>query len=383
MSVRRRKWRDPKSGIVRDCWMVDVTVVREDGRRERVRKVAPLQNKRAAERYERELRQELVEGAEQKTPIEVPTFAVFARRFMETYARTNNKPSEIETKEAILRLHLVPLLGKLDLRVVDGLHIEGYKARKLEEGLSRKTINNHLTVLRRMLAIAVEWGLLQTVPPVRWLKAPTPEFDFLSFEEARRLIEAADVEWRAMITVAVRTGLRLGELLALRWIDVNLEAGRLVVRQAAARGVVGTPKNGRTREVPLSEDAVRALREQQHERGEFVFAAADGSMLTRNVCRRPLWRTCEQAGIRRIGWHKLRHSFASQLVMRGASMKVVQELLGHSTIEMTMRYAHLSPDVGREAVRLLDVREVVTLTWTTSRRVISFVRTSQGLRRAA
>jgi integrase len=294
--------------------MVDVTVVRDDGRRERVRKVAPIQNKRAAERYERELRQELLEGAERKTPMEVLTFAVFAQRFIETYARTNNKPSEIETKEAILRVHLVPAFGRLDLRAVDGLRIEGYKARKLEEGLARKTINNHLTVLRRMLAIAVEWGLLQTVPRVRWLKAPTPEFDFLSFEDARRLIDAADAEWRALIVVALRTGLRLGELLALRWGDVDLEAGRLVVRQAAARGVVGTPKNGRTREVPLSEDAVRALREQRHDRGELVFCADDGSMLTRNACRRPLWRACDRAGIRRIGWHKLRHNVEPRIM---------------------------------------------------------------------
>jgi len=322
--------------------MVDVTIVREDGRRERIRRVAPIQNKRAAERYERELRQELLEGTE-KVAFDVLTFAAFAPRFMETYARTNNKQSEIETKEAILRVHLLPALGRLELGRIDALRIEAYKARKLEEGLARKTINNHLTVLRRMLSIAVEWKLLEVVPPIRWLKAPAPEFDFLSFEEAKRLIDAADGEWRAMIMVAVRTGLRLGELLALRWTDVDLKAGRLMVRQAVARGVLGTPKNGKTREVPLSEEAARTLREHQHERGELVFCMADGSMLTRNVCRRPLWRACKQAGIRRIGWHCLRHTLASHLVMRGASLKVVQEVLGHSTIEMTMRYAHLSP----------------------------------------
>lgn len=68
----------------------------------------------------------------------------------------------------------------------------------------------------------------------------------------------------------------------------------------------------------------------------------------------PLWRVCKRAGLRRIGWHVLRHSFASHLVMKGVPLKVVQELLGHATMEMTMRYAHLSPNVGRDAVKLLD-----------------------------
>jgi integrase len=72
----------------------------------------------------------------------------------------------------------------------------------------------------------------------------------LTFDEAHRLIAGADTEWRTMVTVALRTGLRLGELLALRWIDVDLDGGRLIVRRAVSRGVVGTPKNGRSREVP-------------------------------------------------------------------------------------------------------------------------------------
>ena len=81
-----------------------------------------------------------------------------------------------------------------------------------------------------------------------------------------------------------------------------------------------------------------------------------GDPLTKGECKHPLWRACKRAGLRRIGWHVLRHTFASHLVMRGAPLKAVQELLGHATIMMTMRYAHLAPEIAREAVKLLDAR---------------------------
>jgi len=77
-------------------------------------------------------------------------------------------------------------------------------------------------------------------------------------------------------------------------------------------------------------------------------------MLGKGASKWPLWSACKRAAVRRIGWHALRHTFASHLVMRRAPLKAVQELLGHSTIEMTMRYSHLSPDVRKDAVRLLD-----------------------------
>jgi integrase len=120
---------------------------------------------------------------------------------------------------------------------------------------------------------------------------------------------------------------------------------------------VGTPKNGRSREVPLSDDAVAALRSLPSRfPGGQVFAQPDGRMLTKGECKHPLWRACRKAGLRQVGWHVLRHSFASHLAMRGVAIKAIQELLGHGTLEMTMRYAHLSPDVRRDAVRLLDGR---------------------------
>jgi integrase len=365
MSIRRRKWTD-SSGSIREAWLVDVKVVGKDGRRRRVQRVAPLQNRRAAEKLEHELREELL-NADDRRPaaVESPLFADFAREFIDTYATPNNKPSEVESKRMILRVHLVPVFGNLRLHQIGLAEIDGYKAKKLIAKMAHKTINNHLTVLRKMLAVAIAWERLNTAPPIKWLKPPPPEFDFLTYDETTRLIEAAEAEWRTMITVAARTGLRLGELLALSWTDVDLEAGRLFVRRAVARGIVGTPKNGRSREVALSQQATAAL-EAHPRRSLLVFSDPEGKMLTKGATKAPLANALKRAQLRHIGWHALRHTFASHLVMRGAPIKAVQELLGHSTIEMTMRYSHLSPDARRDTVRLLDVKETLTLTWKTA-----------------
>jgi integrase len=236
-----------------------------------------------------------------------------------------------------------------------------YKTKKLRgtdgrRPLSPKTVNNHLVVLRKLFGVAHEWGVVEVIPRIKWLKVPEAKFDFLDFEEADRLGAAADGEWGTMIGLAIRTGLRQGELLALRWEDVDLVRGMLTVARSVVRGVVGSPKNGKTRPIPLSPETVQLLKRHRHLRGDLVFSAADGRMLVKTECKHPLWRACRRAGLRRVGWHVLRHTFASHLVMRGAVIKAVQELLGHASIMTTMRYAHLSPDARRDAIALLDQR---------------------------
>jgi site-specific recombinase XerD len=106
--------------------------------------------------------------------------------------------------------------------------------------------------------------------------------------------------------------------------------------------------------VDLGREIITALKSHRHLRGELVFCTDAGRMLTANECKHPLWRALKRASLRQIGWHVLRHTFASHLVMRGATLKAVQELLGHADIRMTMRYAHLSASARREAVELLD-----------------------------
>lgn len=390
MSVRQVTQKD-RHGRSSTFWMIDVLFSHPDGRRERVRRVARIQNRREAVREEREIIHALASGIWQKdkpteaneppssttttttppagttppataTVAEVapkkalaPLFRDFAKQFLETYAETNNKPSEVASKKMILRVHLTAFFGDLRIDEIEVEHIEKYKAKKLKGKRSAKTVNNHLTVLHRLFVVACEWKKLSHAPTIRWLKAPEPEFDFLTFTEADALVAHALSAARPLIVTGLRTGLRLGELLALRWDDVDLVAGRIVVRRSVTGGIVGTPKSGRKREVPLSQQALDTLREHREVTpGVLVFPGERGAMLDKGKTKWKLWTSCKRAGLRRIGWHVLRHTFASHLAMRGAPLKAIQELLGHASMEMTMRYAHLSPDARRDVVRLLD-----------------------------
>ncbi len=348
MSVRTVKQKGRKPIL-----MIDFTLTTLDGRTVRHRSKAPIQNRRAAEAYELELRQAVLAGPQKETK-EIPTLATYSKEFLDVYVRNHNKDSEGSTKRSIYKNHLLPAFGAMRLDAIGPRDVDAFTARKREEGYDPKTINNFLTVLRKTLAVAVDYGILTHVPKIRHLKTDPPKFDFFDFSEADRLLAAADPAWRTLILVALRTGLRRGELMALRWEDVDLVARRLVVRRNLVRGKFTTPKSGRSRTVDLSEHVVSALKAHRHLRGELVFCHDTGRPYTSGELRHPLWRACKKAGLRHVQWHTLRHSFASHLTMRGIPIKAVQELLGHATIEMTMRYAHLSPDVRASAVACLD-----------------------------
>jgi integrase len=356
MSVRHQRYRDPKTGAVGKHWIVDIKFQHPDGRTQRVRKVSPIQTRRGAEQYERSLRQCLLSGTygkeQNKEP--VPTLEAFHHEFLTSYAVNNNKPSEISAKEGHFRVHLIPFFGRKKLDAIGARDIEKYKGTKLAAGYNKKTINNQLSTLRKLLNVALEWELIEKVPKVKPFKPEPTDYDFLDFDESERLINAAESGWtKAMVITALNTGLRLGELMALRWEDVDLVAGRLRVRQSAWKGQMVTPKSGRPRELPLNSRVLAALKAHRHLRGEYVFCQDDGAPLTQQIARKALMRACKFAGLRHVQWHSLRHTFASQLVMRRVPMKAVQELLGHATMSMTMRYSHLSPDVRKDAVEVL------------------------------
>ncbi|MDJ0766064.1 MAG: tyrosine-type recombinase/integrase [Myxococcota bacterium] len=348
MTVIRRK--------DRDCWMVHIKYRHPDGTVAHIRRRSPVNTRRGAERYERDIRQALLDGSfgrKEETEV-VPILTEFAEEFMTNYAEVHNKRSEILAKRSTLRNHLIPSFGNKRLDAIQARDIARYKMQKLKQGLSKKTVNNQLVILGRLLAIAIEWEIIEKAPKMNMLKVPKPDFDFLDFEEAERLIAATTDDWRPMILMALRTGMRLGELLAIRWEDIDLVTKRILVRRNAVYGAIGTPKSGKNREIPLCDSLLDELKNYRHLKGELVFSNARGKMWLAQDTYSPLHYTCRKAGLRKVGWHTLRHSFASHLVMLGAPIKAVQELLGHSTLEMTMRYAHLSPDAKRDAVQLLD-----------------------------
>ena len=372
MTVRKRTFIRKQGTLTK--WLVDLIFHHPDGTRERFRKVSPVQTKRGAEQYEREVRESLLakssislRQAEKKRlqriklqeagQSKVPTLDGFAPEFIKVYAHANNKPSEVYSKTMALQNHLLPAFSTRKLDKIMTRDIEAFKAAMIDKGLAPKTINNVLAVLGKMLKTAKVWNLLQAVPEIKLLRLPILEHSFLSFAEGNQLIAAVDTKmFRAMVTLALRTGLRLGELRALRWQDVDLRNARLVVRRAAWQNLVGVPKSGRARGVGLSGQVVCALQALEQRGGDLtVFCDDKEQMLTKGACKWPLYRGCDASGLgRRIGWHVLRHTFASHLAMRGVALKVIQELLGHSDMKMTMRYAHLTPQVRHAAIELLD-----------------------------
>jgi len=336
---------------VRGKWWIDF---RFEGKR--YRKPSPGTTKADAEAYEVRLRRCLLMGEPLIQPeARSPKLRDFASRWMRTYVLNHNKPSTRWKKESALRAHLLPAFGTRRLCDIGTAELEAFRAAKLAAGLSPKSVNNLVGILRKALATAVEWGELESVPRLRPLRVAPGKIDFLSRAESRALlVERGLAPWDLMTATALQTGLRIGELMALRWEDIDLKRGTLVVRRSIVKGVVGTPKGHRNRAIPLTPTLCDRLAPSRQPVGP-VFERCSGRKMGYKAADLGLRRVCKVAGVRRVTWHVLRHSFASHLVMAGAPLRAVQILLGHSDIKMTQRYAHVSDESLASAVSMLRV----------------------------
>lgn len=357
MSIRKYRGR----------WGVDIRY-----RNTRYRTCSPEDSRAGAQAYEAYLRREIVTHGSlehlNKKGTKASTFAEFIERWMRDYVTINNKPSEQRSKEYMLRNHLLPFFGKKRLDQIDSELVQRFKKVQVEKRLHPKTINNHLTVLHRALVIAKEWGEPVEVPTVRFLKIPPSSFKVIGADEFELLLRCTiNPLWRAMMIMAAYTGLRFSELAGLKWEQVDLGNRQLCVRYAFVTGHWGTPKNGRIRYVPLTE-RVCALLDDMPRAGELVFHVNNKPIVYESAYS-GIERACTKAGLPRISWHTLRHTFASELVSRGGGLQSVQDLLGHATITMTLRYAHLAPSTLRSTVLLLEDRnsktEVLGNQWAT------------------
>jgi integrase len=195
--------------------------------------------------------------------------------------------------------------------------------------------------------------------PERTLKRP---HRFLTAEEVRRLVAASKEPTRTIILLATMTGLRIGEILALRWGRIDLLRGTLLVAETCYKGHFGTPKTRASkREVPLAPVVVRELKEHysrsvDHSPSALVFATNQGTPLAAaNLRRESLSTACKRVGLQRIDWHTLRHTHGTLLHSQGTPLKVAQAQLGHSHMATTLEvYTHASASAQRDAVNLLE-----------------------------
>jgi integrase len=346
-------------------WWVDFRY-----RRRRIRRRSPVQTKRGTEQFERQLRNEFThDESHGKDPfVEPPTFAEFADRWMIDYVCASNRPSTQREKALHLKNHLLPPFGQMHLDAIAQVHADQLIANLKRAGLAPKTINNVLTTLRCSLNTACNWGIIASAPRIRCLRVPFQRFSYLEDDEVRALEKTMQPGfWRALVLFFLNTGARFGEAAALHWEDVQLLGNSPYIRicRAASQGLIGPTKTGRIRIVPLTDQMVTELRElRAHTYTDLVFTTGNGNVMRSEHAKRALHRRCAKAGIKRISWHALRHTFATRLTTRGVPLRAIQELLGHSTIQTTCRYAHAEPMSLRNWVNLLDSsQDEIKKTW--------------------
>jgi integrase len=288
---------------------------------------------------------------------------VAAEMLRESVAR-RNKPSVIDSKRTILNRHILPIVGGLAPHEVNQTHV--IRLQQQLRHLSPKTVNNVLCVFRRTLDMARQLGHQTARIELRALPNREAEARWLSFSELGRLIDGASQvspECLAMVLLGSKAGLRRGEMVALKWSDVMLDARKLTVRRSSYKDTETAPKSGRFRTVPLSGrlEVALAMLDRPTEyvltrtlqaRGLAGRRAPDLKASPETI-RRWLDLACEAARMPHIGVHTLRHTFCSHLAQRGVSLVLIQRLAGHSDPKTTQRYVHLADEQLSSAVDLI------------------------------
>ena len=319
----------------------------------------------------REAQRELEQGILPTGPDQ--TLKQYIEYWLEEVHKPTIRLSSYVKYRKIINSYIIPILGDMKLQKLTPQHINSFYRQKEKDGLQSSTINTIHGVLHRALDNAVKWGYIarnvcDSVSPPRIVKH---EIKPLTMEQASKLLEVARGQRLEMLlTLALTTGMRRGELLALRWSDVDLESGNIQVRRTVdiipKHGYVeNEPKTARSRRMivlaPFAVDMLKQHHVQQLElrlkagsnwqEKNLVFTGLHGSYLNPNHLPEMMEKVLTEAGLPHIRFHDLRHSAATLLLSMGVHLKVVQEILGHSNISMTAdTYSHVLPSMQQEAV---------------------------------
>lgn len=287
---------------------------------------------------------------------EIPTFAAFAPAWLQRAEGASNKRATLIKKREFVRL-ASPVFGTLRLDAIDAQRIDAW-AHELRGRLKPLVVRNRLAMLVSLLRLAAEYELIRKVPKVVRPRTIQADPVHWSPEQSAALIAAASPLIKDMIEVGIRTGMRVGELRALRWANVDLDARQIHVREAVSRTLVDTPKGGRARTLPMSNGVHALLTERKRTAtGLYVFAGRSGGRIPLKRALADLHAAFEAAGIKRpkgIAWHSLRHTYGSQMTMQNVAPIAVRDLLGHHDVRITQRYAHIAPAFLANAANAID-----------------------------
>lgn len=277
-------------------------------------------------------------------------FEEFAETFLSLHSRVNKKPKVVKRDKVILR-NLCTHFGDKWLHEITPMKIEEYKKERAKDKIGAKnianaTINRELACLKCMFNKAIEWGKIDSNPmkKVKLLNENNTRVRYLEKGELQKLIEACPPQLREIVIVAAYTGMRKSEILDLKWQDISFEQGLIYIAQ---------PKSGEREQVMMNETVRRALGAvKKNPQSNYVFHKSDGACL--KDVRKKFETALKTCGIIDFRFHDLRHTFASQLVMNAVDIATVQKLMRHRSINVTMRYAHLSEAHKRNAIEVLD-----------------------------
>jgi integrase len=345
-------------------------------RRQKWEKVLPPNTRKHAEQLLAERLSQVHKG-EFIEPTKI-TFREFKKTWVKKYAEGQVRPSTMALYQGHFRKHLLPAFGDMEIARIGVEDIQALKSSKLAEGYAPQTVKHMLRLMRQMLEHAVDWEYIRTNPAkkVAHPRIPRKEMDFLAPEEIRLFLAHVPVRWYAFFLTAITTGLRIGELLAMKWGNLDWEKEQYFVREIYARrraeyeGGFAEPKTEESKQpIDLSPSCLRTLQEHRKKQTEeklktgkdymdidLIFATAKGTPLDhKNIVHRQFFSSLKDAGLRRIRFHDLRHTCASLLINQGESPKYIQKQLRHASIETTFnRYGHLFPEKKQEAMRRMD-----------------------------
>lgn len=304
------------------------------------------------------------------------TVAAFLQIWLDTVVAANNRPRTLAGYTGAVTRYLVPQLGRHPLPQLSAAHVQAMLAALQAQGLGPASVRYAYNVLKRALNVAVRWGDLPRNPAalIKAPHVPAAERTVLTIAQARQLLTAVKGNrWEALYRVLLSLGLRRGAILGLRWQDVDLERGTLRITGALQRinhKLERTaPKTARSaRVLPLPATVVAALRQHAERQlmqrarlaarwhdHDLVFPATYGTPMEPGNLNRHFAKLLKRAGLPRTRVHDLRHACASALVAEGIHPKVISQILGHASIDITMNlYAHVFDETQRDATAKLD-----------------------------